>query len=241
MEPRLLAIGHRGVAGLAPENTLAGFRLALELGVDGVEFDVHLSRDGVPFVIHDETVDRTTDGAGCVADHSAGALAELDAGAWFGDGFAGETIPTLGDVLDLIGPSLSTFNVELKGDERIEELAEACFEEVVRRDLCSKAVFSSFRPDCVRAVRRRSDHARIGILCTVGGRRAAFEQAAELDAVTIHPHHLMVDSKFVASAFRRGLKVWPWTANNPLEIRRLRALGVDGVISDRPDRLLTKP
>ncbi len=113
----ILIEAHRGDSASAPENTLAAFRRAVELGVPSVELDVHPARDGTLVVIHDDTVDRTTDGTGAVSDKTLDELRCLDAGSWFGSQFAGERIPTLAEVLELLAPSATGLNIEIKADD----------------------------------------------------------------------------------------------------------------------------
>jgi glycerophosphoryl diester phosphodiesterase len=229
-------IAHRGASGIAPENTQPAFSLALELGARAVEFDVQLTRDNVAVVFHDETLERTTNGSGVVAETDFHEIADLDAGSWFSPEYRGVEVPTLEEVLASIG-GRALMNVELKPDARVERLARDALAVATRLELLSSIVFSSFDPDAVRAVRRLAPEARIGVLCMPGESEEALRLAAELDAENLHPARAMVDQGFVAAVHARGRKVWAWTANETEDIDRLIAAGVDGLFTDYVDRV----
>lgn len=236
-----LNIAHRGASAEAPPNTLAAFRRAMELGADGVELDVRLSADGVPVVIHDATVDRTTDGTGRVADLSLAALKELDAGSWFDPVFAGERIPTLEEVFEAIGAT-GLINVELKalpGEER--GLEPAVVTLVRQHNLTDRVLFSSFNPFTLRRTRRLAPDIPLGFLYDASHlsrmARAAAALMPRLRPEALHPNWHLVSRALVDRAHRRGRKVIAWTVNDPRHMRRLVGLGVDGIITDYPDRL----
>ncbi len=236
MSAKPLAIAHRGASARRPENTLAAFIEAVAMGADAVELDVQLSRDGRLVVIHDETLERTTNGAGIVEEHDFEQLRTLDAGAWFGDGSIHDRVPTLEEVLDAVAGRVLV-NVELKPSQRVEGLVTAALAAVEERGLLTRVVFSSFRADALRLLRARSAHAAIGVLCTAGTLEPSLAEAGRLGARNLHPWNIMVDRELVGVARARGLAVWPWTANETDEIERLVALGVDGIFSDHPDRV----
>jgi len=219
-----------------PENTKHAFVKALDLGAHAIEFDVQLTRDEVPVVIHDETLDRTTNGTGRVADTDFVSIAKLDAGSWFGASFQGIEIPTLDETLAAIG-NRALLNVELKPDARVEALVKHVITIVARREMFDSIVFSSFHHDAIRTLRKHVPSARVGVLCDPRGLRAGIAFAEQISAETIHPHVSIVDSSLVATAHAHGWKVWAWTANEPGEIALLAALGVDGIFTDRPDRV----
>ncbi len=149
---------HRGASAQAPENTLAAFGLALELGADGIELDVHLSRDEVPVVIHDETLERTTDGRGKVADRTWADLRALDAGRWFAPSFAGEPVPSLQQALDLVGMR-ARINVEIKS----AAAGQAVLTLLERYPRCQVLV-SSFDHRVLARMRRAAPHLPLGFL-----------------------------------------------------------------------------
>jgi glycerophosphoryl diester phosphodiesterase len=239
-EGRTLIAAHRGAREAAPENTLAAFRAAAELGADGVEFDVQLTADGIPVVFHDRTLERVTDGAGPLFEQPLAALRELDAGSHFGPAFAGERIPTLDEALDAAGGRLA-LNVELKihkkGMRERARLAAEVLRRVERRGLLERTILSSFDPLALRAARRDSAEIALGFLtppdlpAVLGwaGRVIAGRHEAE------HPHYTTVDRRTIRWARARGRRVNVWTVNEADAIRRMRDLGVDMIITDRPD------
>ena len=242
---RTLNIAHRGASAAAPPNTLAAFKKAVELGADGIEFDVHFSADGVPVVIHDLTVDATTDGSGRVADLTLAQLKQLDAGTRFDPAFTGERIPTLDEVLEAVsgrrgwGGEL-LLNIELKttspGDNGLER---AVITLVEQHSLSRRVLFSSFNPFSLRRAKRIAPHIPAGLLYDQGLslplRRAWLAFLAPHEAR--HPHYKMVDARYMAWARRRGYRVNTWTVDDPAEMRRLVGLGVNGIITNVPDVL----
>ena len=238
-QQRALNFAHQGASAVAPGSTLAAFRLAAEMGADGVELDVHLSRDGEAVVIHDFTVDRTTDGQGAVREMLLEQLQELDAGSWFDPTFAGERIPTLQEVFDAIGHRLLV-NVEIKslpGRSRGLEV------EVVRliedNSLAHRVIASSFNPLSLRKMKRLNPNIPTALL--YAPKQPLFLRRVWLGPITPHefrhPYHTMVDERLMAWAWQKGYRVNTWTVNEPDEMRRLLALGVDGIITDHPDLL----
>ena len=219
----LWVIGHRGAAGLAPENTLAAFEHAVRLGVDAVELDVHLSADQHLVVIHDERVDRTTNGSGKVADAPLSALRMLDAGA-------GERVPTLDEVLEAV-PGHVAINIELKGRGTARRVA--------------RAVAPRKRPLLVSAF----DHgelARFHSLCPsipcaplLGRwRPGVLDTARALGAWSVNLADRTADRTTVDAIRANGCQCLVYTVNDVERATALRAMGVDGVFSDFPDRLL---
>ena len=220
---RLYLIGHRGAAGHEPENTLRSVEAALRMGVDAVEVDVHVI-DGRLMVIHDDRLERTTNGHGRLVDHSFAALRALDAGR-------GERIPTLDEVLDLVGARAEVV-VELKGADTAAPVAALL--RARGPAAAAGVVVSSF--DHVELARLRAllpTVRRGALVAGVPLRYAAF--ARELDAHSVHMSADFLRVPFVDDARRRGMAVWVFTVNRADEAERLRALGVDGVFSDVPD------
>lgn len=236
---RPLVLAHRGANRLAPENTLAAFRLAAELGADGVELDVQLSQDGQAVVMHDFTVNKTTNGRGAVKSRTLAELKTLDAGAYFSADFAATPIPTLSEVFLALGPVL-LFNIELKTAAIRDEGLEA---EVIRLvedfNLADRVVLSSFNPFALRRAWRVNPAIKRGLLWYPGDRwflrRQLFRSLARPDM--FHPHWQAVTPALVQREHARGLRVNPWTCNEPEALRRLIAAGVDAIITDYPDRL----
>ena len=238
---KTLDFGHRGASFHAPENTLSAFRLAREMGVDGIELDVQLSRDGIPIVMHDATVDRTTEGTGAVADLSLGELRELDAGSWFSSDFAGEGVPTLAEVFEAVGQDM-TLNLELKvmSAERtgLEEKVTDCIASYGTED---QVLISSFNPLALERVRQTHPHLRLALLygpSTPQAKREHWVQRLHpLSAV--HPEYHLVDETHLQWARSHDCRINTWTVDQPKELQRLIALEVDGIITNRPDLLAT--
>ena len=236
-EGRPLVFGHRGAREAAPENTMAAFQKALAMGADGIELDVMLSSDGVPVVCHDFSLERTTNGHGKVTEHALAELRALDAGSHFSREFQGEPIPTLEDVLDAFGDSLR-INVELKSISRRDDGLEAKASDlVIRRGLTSTVVFSSFNPLSLWRARRVSVCIPRGLLYSADlplPLRKAWA-APLLGLQAVHPQGRLVDEGYMRWARRKGYRVNVWTINEPAEMNRLLDLGVDILITDRPD------
>jgi glycerophosphoryl diester phosphodiesterase len=209
------------------------------MGADGIEFDVHLSADGVPVVIHDFTVDRTTDGTGAVRALPLAELKRLDAGAHVGPAFAGERIPTLDEVLEAVGAHM-LLNVELKSKGMRETgLARAVASAVMAHGAANRFLLSSFNPFMLRRAKRLAPGILAALIYAPGLplplRRAWLAPLVPHEAR--HPQHTVVDERYVAWARRRGYLVNAWTVDEPSDMRRLIALGVDGIVSNRPDVL----
>ena len=228
----VVKVGHRGAAGHEPENTLRSFRRAMEFGADMVELDVHLCGSGELVVIHDETVDRTTDGSGEVAKMTLDELRTLDAGR-------GERIPTLQEVIDLATGRMG-INIELKGLGTAGPALKHIKGAVDMGWKVSGFHVSSFHLDEISAIRELSEDVRTGVLFALddGG---IMEFAERNRAYSLNPNHRTITPEFVARAHERGLKVFAWTVNEPEDIARMKELGVDGIISDHPDRIDETP
>lgn len=214
--------GHRGAPAEFPENTLASFKRALELDIAGIELDVHLSADGVPVVIHDETVDRTTNGRGAVAELTVEELRALDAGN-------GEYVPTLAEVLDLVGDKVLV-DIEVKANEA----GRAVLEEVKDRD--TLWLISSFDWDVLRYVRSVDDGAELWVL-TVGATDDALEVVKEINASALAIWQKAIDEDIARMLADEGIAFWPWTVNDPDQAARLIEWGAIGICTDDPARM----
>src|SRR5487761_2642608 len=220
---KLFCFGHRGARGHEPENTVRSVRRALELGADGVEVDVFFV-DGQLVVIHDDTLERTTNGHGRVLEKSFAYLRSLDAGL-------GEKIPTLAEIFEAVNRR-AVINVELKGPHTAAPVAALIAEYVARRGWrFDDFLVSSFDHAQLREAKQLCPEIRIGGL-TEKAPRGLAKFAEELGAWSLHASKRCVTPKLVADAHQRGLKVFVYTVNEPKEIAALRALGVDGVFSD---------
>jgi glycerophosphoryl diester phosphodiesterase len=235
-----LRIAHRGASGECPENTMAAFRRAIEQSAGMIECDLQLTADGHVVVCHDWTVDRTTGARGRVSELTLDEIRSLDAGSWRGDRFAGERVPTLEELLELALPR-TQLNLELKcrdGAEAAHRLAMAVLAAVSRRDGLDAVIFSSFDAETLEAVRDVSPYAQIGILWSVPPFDLAWEVARDLGAIALHPAAESVTPEIVDLAHENGLAVYVWTVNELDHMVDLVRMGVDGLFSDVPGRML---
>jgi len=217
--------GHRGAAGLEPENTLRSIRKAIELGVDRVEVDVRVSKDGWLVVIHDETVDRTTNGHGYVKDLTFHELRELDAGR-------GERIPTLEEVLKLTRGKV-TLQIELKAAEATEPTVYLIERNKAEREV----ILTSFMHELLRKVHTINPVLRTGALFfDVQG--DICQRAIDVHSEAIHVYYRNVDSKLVEEAHKRGLKIAVWNPDETEDMKKMISLNVDVIGTNRPDILL---
>jgi glycerophosphoryl diester phosphodiesterase len=236
---RPLNFAHRGASFSAPANTLAAFLLAAEMGADGVEVDVHLSKDGEAVVIHDFSLEATTDGQGLVRACTLAELKELDAGSWFDADFAGQRIPTLQEVVDTVGHRL-LINVELKTKGlRNNGLAAEVVRIIEDNNLSGRVIVSSFSPLALRWVRQANPLIPIGLLYAPDQplvlRQAWLRYLVHPEA--LHPDHTMVDARYIRWARERGYRIHAWTVDGPDEMHHLVDHGVDLIITNRPDLL----
>lgn len=234
----LLKIGHRGASGTTPELTRAAFLRALELGVDMIELDIQLTKDGYLVVIHDHELQRTTGVPGLVREHTLAELKQLDTGAWFGDQFRGESILTLEEVIEIVGRR-AMLNVEIKsppGDWSNTALKTVAV--LTHSGILGTTVLSCFEMQALQKVRELSPAARIGVLWHQPDFDDAWRWAKDLAAWSFHPWCKLLHEEGVAEAHARGLRVLTWTVNDPDEIGQMAAIGVDGIMSDFPERLL---
>lgn len=232
---RPLIFGHRGASAYAPMNTVLAFQLAADLRADGVELDVQRTRDGELVVIHDFTVDATTDGSGSVAEMTLDQIKALDAGRWFGPGYAGLRVPTLDEVFEAIGGRLLV-NVEIKSlalePDGLEDAIAACID---RHRMSSRVVVSSFNPLALIRFRQVMPQVPLGYLYAEGMPPIPDDVRARLTHEASHPHHEMIDAASAKALREAGQRIHTWTVNDPERALALRDLGVDLIISDQPD------
>lgn len=228
-------VGHRGAAGSAPENTMPSFERALSLGADAIELDVHLSRDGIPVVIHDHTVDRTTNGHGMVSEMTVAELKALDAAARFDGASFDARIPTLDEVLSWARGKTRVV-IELKGTHT-PGLVRSTLDLVQKHGMLSDVMLISFDHFALRETRQINRDVCTGALY-VGRPVDPVSVATSCGADAICPHWASISPEDVALAHRAGLAVCVWTVNQPVEIAAALSLGIDGITSDVPDRIL---
>lgn len=228
--------GHRGASGQAPENTMPAFELALEQGADGVELDVQLTSDDEVVVIHDRTLERTTDGVGRVVDHTLADLRRLDA-SHGRDGFAGARIPTLAEVLSLVAGTDRVVNIELKNGGKVPYLGleERVLAVVADADAAGQVVLSTFNHYSLRTLQGLGASMPLGALYNERLFKP-WKYVERLGAGCLHPPVRTVrERKLVSRSHDLGLKVHVWTVNTPGDLVRMARLGVDAVITDVPD------
>lgn len=228
---KTLVFGHRGAMAAAPMNTLAAFQLAYEQAANGIELDVQLSKDGRLIVLHDFTVDETTDGQGNAADFTLAELKQLDAGSWFSPEFSGERIPTLDEVFAAFGEKL-LINVEIKSRFDSRDNGEALVATCIRRhQMADRVIVSSFDPEVLARFKSLCPDVMLGYLYLPTSPPELLETVYH-DAR--HPWHDVIDEAYMALSKAKGLFVNAWTVNDPQRAIALSRLGVNGVITDDP-------
>ncbi len=225
---RPLVISHRACGGHAPENTLAGIRAALQIGADGVEVDVQASADGVPVLMHDPTLDRTTSGSGEVASFTLEQLQALDAG--------GEPVPSFAQALELTrGRALLVAEIKRPGCE------EALAGLMLNRGALEDVMVWSFLPPALEAMRRVEPRIPCGLLIapqSVGNWPSMRALALRLGLQAVSVFHLDLDENIATQSRRGGLAVYAWTADSESDIQRLIDLDADGIVTNHPERAL---
>lgn len=231
-------IAHRGAGKLAPENTLAAFRLGAGHGYRAFECDVKLSADGVPFLLHDATLERTTSGQGTAARLTWSELSRLDAGAWHSHAYAGEPLPSLDAIAAFCIANDHALNIEIKptpGDEVVTgqrvavEVARLWGAQIV------PPLLSSFSPDALRAA-RDTDARWPRALLLDELREGWFDEAQALGCIAVVTNHQVMDAGVIARLHDAGLRALVYTVNDDASVQRMLALGIDGLITDAVDR-----
>jgi glycerophosphoryl diester phosphodiesterase len=231
----VLVIGHRGASGHAPENTFAAFKKAVALGAAFIETDLQLSRDAHFVAIHDATVNRTTSGQGAVHDMTLAELRKLDAGSWFGSEFAGERIPTLEEIFEFSKKNDVVFYLEIKpgGSWGGEHALVGALRESGE---IPRTVVISFDAAIVLSLRKIEPTLMTGLLYD-GQIENPIDKGVEIGARQLVVRGDLVTPAMIAQIHKKDLQVVCWTVNQPAHMRMLMAAGVDGIMSDYPDRL----
>lgn len=250
-----LIIAHRGASAIAPENTLAAFRLAIEAGADGIEFDVRLAKDGVPVVFHDSNLQRMTKKRERASDFTSAELQRVDVGAWFNSvhskkadaKFSGETIPTLAKLLEFLRGYQGRVYVELKGrNDEISPLVEAVVKSLRQSDLLPNVVLKSFKLQAVALTRKLLPEVCAAalfapkIVSILHKKSRLIERAREVGANELSLHYSLATKKIVAAAAGQNMPVTIWTADHPAWIKRSLERGIYAIITNNPARLIAR-
>ncbi len=234
----MLLIAHRGASGYAPENTMASFRLALEMGAKAVEFDVHQTRDHELVVLHDEDLKRVGRKKARVRDLTREELAAIDVGSWFDPCFSAERVPTLSDVYDL-AQGKAELHLEIKrGSRYYPGIEERVVDLIQRRKAWGTTLVSSFDHAALFSIRSLDTRLRIGYLLGLTGMKTAFREMEELRAESLNISARQADARRVRECKERGLRALVYTINSRKELARMDRLGVDGVFTNFPELTL---
>ena len=245
--PTPLIIGHRGASAVAPENTMAAFREAIATGADGIEFDVRLTRDGVPVIIHDSTLRRTGGLQRRVSDLAASELEQVDVGSWFAPAFAQATVPGLAELLTLFESNNLALHLEMKCDSASEyaPLAEACCRLIDEHSLKERVIISCFDLAAIKVVKSIDSEIRTAALFEPSFSNfsaLAYErlinQATAVGASALALHHRLACKQLIKKAKLLGLGIAVWTVDDPAWIERARSIGVDALITNDPAAML---
>jgi glycerophosphoryl diester phosphodiesterase len=250
-----LIIAHRGSSALAPENTFAAFRQAIEDGADGIEFDVRLAKDNVPVVIHDSKLKRLGRCEGQVADYTSLELQKLDVGSWFNeknprradDRFSAETVPTLARMFEFLSDYKGLLYVELKCEEaETGALVEVVCQAIRQTRLLSQIIVKSFNLEAVYRTRQLLPEVCTAalfapkILTILHKKKRLLKKAQECKADEISIHYSLATRKFMQRANKKEIPVTIWTADNPAWVRRALNVGINAIITNNPARLLAR-
>ena len=236
--PYPLWIAHRGAGKLAPENTLAAFRLGASHGYRAFECDVKLSADGVPFLLHDATLRRTSNGKGIAGNQDWAALARLDAGSWHSRSYAGEPLPSLEAIAAFCLGNGHALNIEIKptpGTEALTGRTVALETARLWRGAAALPLLSSFEPDALRAAQAAAPELPRALLLD-SLRTGWFDEARALGCAAIVTNYAVMDAAVVAQVHAAGMRALVYTVNDPAEVARLGGIGIDGIITDAVDR-----
>lgn len=232
----VLRIGHRGAAGTHPENTLSAFRRAVELGADGIELDIHRTADGHLVVLHDPFLGRTASGEGLVRDLTLEQIKQADAGSWKGSQFAGERVPTLREVLRETPSSLRLF-IELKaGSLHYPGIEPELISLLAGEGAMERSQVSSFDHHGLKRLHDLEPGLELGLLFA-DNPLDPVSMAHACGARALHPYWQWISPEMVQAARIAGLEVNVWTVNEPPHMMLMKSLGVDGIMSDYPDRI----
>jgi glycerophosphoryl diester phosphodiesterase len=243
---KIQVVGHRGASGYAPETTIASYRMAIQMGADYVETDVHRSRDGVLVAIHDADVSRTTNGKGFVAEHTLAELKALDAGSWFNTAFpekarpdyVGLRVPALQEVMDVIQESNAGLFIEIKDPERYQPDLESALLSLIRSSpMENRTRVLSFSVDSLRKI-KELDASVPTVFLVAKSKSNPVQITLKIPANELGILHTQATAALVEEAHRSGILISVWTVDQPEDMKRMIALGVDRITTNYPDRLI---
>lgn len=232
--PKIYA--HRGASHDAPENTMTAFELANEMGADGFELDVVLTKDSQVVVIHDDAVDRTSDGSGMVEEMYYSDLKKLDFGSWKAPEFKGESIPLLNDVCKLVKDKNLLLNIEIKPTRKSAEIEEKVISMCKSFDIVENVVVSSFNHYCLRSIKKQCKELETAILYQSGIIKASRYARHVVKADGIHPHKHALTKECIKNAALNKIKIRPWTVDEVDLAKKMAEIKyINGLITNRPD------
>ncbi|MCC6274909.1 MAG: glycerophosphodiester phosphodiesterase [Leptospiraceae bacterium] len=238
-------IAHRGYSSHYPENTMLAFQRAIDVKADMIELDATLTSDFIPIVIHDDTLKRTTSGKGKVRNVSYNVIREFDAGSWFHRDYRGEKVPLLQDVLAHIASSPVSLNIEIKAESHDKRVSEKNIESQIipllrNYKILDKTIVSSFEPDVLKRMRKLSDKVKLGFIFDrkKGNISDPFQFAKEINAYSVHLQKRLIQKETIQKAIAADLKLYVFTVNKESDMEKMLKLGVDGMFTDYPERLL---
>lgn len=244
---RTFIVAHRGGAGLAPENTLASFSNGITLGADFIEMDVHLTKDGIPVVIHDPTIDRTTDGKGAVNNFTLADLQAFNAAAKFQGASGKQVVPTLAQVLELAKPKAVKLEIEIKVDaagNHYPDIEQKVLNEITAQGMLERVKIMAFEFDTLKQIRALNSQVTTVALMTTDYFRAhvLLQPSAIVDEVAPFSNGIGIDKNYLSAelvqqAHARKLGVGVWTVDTESEMQKFMVMGVDGITTNRPDVL----
>lgn len=232
---QMMIIAHRGASKHAPENTMAAFQNAYEAGADAIETDVHLTKDIVPIIMHDEDVKRTTNGKGLIKDFTYEELSYLDAGSWFNNTFSSERIPTLEYFLKWACNKGIKVNIELKNNKiDYPYLETIVYEQLLMYNMLSNTILSTFNPKSIQRLQRYKNEVEIAYLTSNGNR--LFERADELGVNSLHLKYKLLSEKLMQQAQYENKLVRIYTVNKTSQMIRVLRHNCAGLITDIPQK-----
>lgn len=235
-----LILAHRGANKVAPQNTLPAFKKAVEFSADGIETDVHLTKDGKLVICHNYTVDDTSNGKGTISDMTFEELRSLDFGSYFSADFKGVTLPTVEELFGVV-KDMTLINIEIKAPQVKNDLVKRTVEEIYNFGLQDKVIVSCFEPECLREAKELAPELDTALLYEtgdLGNEIMSFGVAnycKQLKVRAAHPEHILVTKELVEDLHSNNLKVNPWTVNDEEAIIRLADWGCDALITNVPD------